>query len=230
MLNKSDIISQLPNRLHNSITDSFVYELNNLSKDPDLSKSMRDNFINHLSIIKEGKYSLEDYMSAIKYVSYKLLDYTQLEAYKKTFPERYEKLVLRGKGDSVIGGYASAYNKTLLVNKIMEQTLVPSWILNQDIYQKAINTQYEIMTDTSVSARERVNAANSILTHLGKPKDSIVQLDLGASESVGLKEMRDAITELAQIQKAQIVSGTTKTIDIAGKRLIPPEEVIINAN
>lgn len=160
--------------------------------------------------MQDGRYKIEDYMNAVAYVSYKLMGYSNQDSYFRTFPDRHANLVAKGTSAKDISSYVAMYNKNKLVNNILEQSLIPIWILNQDAVQKAINTQVEIMSDGNNSAIARTQAANSLLTHLAKPKETAaIQLNIGTEESSGLKDLRSAISDLANQQKKLIEGGVT---------------------
>ena len=158
----------VPAKLKDSIEQSFVDKLNNLANDPIVADQIRNNFISYAHVINDGKFSIEEYLSAVKYVSFKLMNLTNVDSYARTFPQRYSGLLAKGTSQKDIASYVSAYNRGKLVNLILEQTLVPSWVLNQDIYQKAINTQAELMNNAK-SERVKCMAADSILKALAKP-------------------------------------------------------------
>jgi hypothetical protein len=106
----------------------------------------------------------------------------------------------------------------------MEQSLVPTWVLNQDLFQKALNVQAELMI-TSNSDKVRTDAANSILNHLKKPEArGDFQISLDTAESSGMKEMRAMLGQLANQQRELIQQGQMKTIDVAGSRLVTVEK------
>lgn len=190
----------------------MVDTLNNLSIDPQHAETIRGNFISYSSVLRDGVFKLEDYLNAIAYVSFKMMGYNNKESYQRTFPQRYASLTARGATEKDISAYVAAYNKNKLVNLVLEQALIPSWILNQDIYQKAINTQLDIMTNAT-SDFVRTQAANSILTHLKRPETKQVELKIDTSASDGIAELKDSMTRLAEKQKELIEQGaSTKTI------------------
>jgi len=158
---------------------------------------------------------------AVAYVSYKLMGNSNQDAYFKTFPQRYSSLVSRGATPKDISAYVAAYNKGKLVNLILEQTLVPVWILNQDVYQKAINTQEHLMVNAQ-SELVRTNAANSILTHLAKPKEVAGKLTIAMEETNGMKELTELMRQLAQKQLGAIERGVSAK-EIAAQRIIEHE-------
>lgn len=57
-------------------------------------------------------------------------------------------MLQRGLTAKDISSVVAIYNKGKLVNKIMEQSIVPTWILNQDLHQKAINVLAVILLRT----------------------------------------------------------------------------------
>ena len=210
MITKQQVQSAVPAKLKLSVTQDLVDKVNNISSDPIHAENIRENFISYTRILQEGKYKIEDYMNAVAYVTYKLMGYTNQDSYFKTFPHRHAALVARGATRKDISTYVAAFNKNKLVNLILEQSMIPIHILNQDAVQRAINTQIEIMTDSDVSAVARTQAANSLLTHLAKPKEAAqFQLNIGSTESSALKDLEGAISELAKQQKMMIESGTS---------------------
>jgi hypothetical protein len=212
MLTINDVSQALPSQLKANVSQDMVDELNALSTDPLVAEQMRNNFISYTSVMKEGRFKLEDYVAAVVYVSYRLMGYSNRESYARTFPARYQRLVSQNTSDKDISSHVSAYNKGKLPNLIMEQTLVPMWVLNQDIYQKAINTQADLMVN-SLSDKVRVEAANSLLTHLKRPETKKVELDMNFKDTSGMAELKDQLAELAGMQQEAIRNGmTTKSV------------------
>lgn len=219
-----DVRKAVPSHIRSSISQSLVDTLNNIANDPFIIEDIRNNFISYSAVLKEGKFKIEDYLNAVAYVSFKLMNNTNEEAYAKTFPQRYAALIAKGTAKKDIASYISGYNRGKLVNLILEQTLVPSWVLNQDLYQKAINVQAEMM-QTAKSEKVRVEAANSLLTHLSKPKEGSFQINIGETENTGMREMRDMIRQLAVQQQMAIQSGKMQTIEVSAQRIRNDEEM-----
>lgn len=219
MLTTQQVALAVPSKLKLSVSQDLVDKLNNISADALHCETIRENFFSYTKVLNDGKYKIEDYMNAVAYVSYKLMGYTNHDSYFRTFPDRHAALVAKGATAKDISSYVSAYNKNKLVNAILEQSLVPIWVLNQDAVQKAINTQVEIMTDETLNATARTAAANSLLTHLVKPKEAAqIQLNINTEESSGMKELKGALIDLAAQQRQLIQAGATAK-DIAGSKL-----------
>ena len=223
LLTQEDVKRALPQHLRASVTQTMADTLNGLSADPIVATNIRDNFLGYSAILKEGKFKTEDYIHAVAYVSFKLMGYNNKDSYARAFPGRYAKLLANGTSDKDISAYVSAYHRGKLVNLIMEQSLVPSWVLNQDLFQKALNVQADLMLNAS-SEKVRAEAANSLLTHLKKPEaKGDFQINLNTSESSGMAEMRSMLEQLANQQRSMIEQGDMKTIDVAASRLIHKE-------
>lgn len=69
---------------------------------------------------------------AVTFVSYRVMGKNNKTSYQLTFPDRYTNLVARGATDKDISSFVTAYSKNILVNRIMEQSIVPSWVLNSN--------------------------------------------------------------------------------------------------
>lgn len=226
MLTREMVAQALPANLRSAATDEFTDKINNLVADPLIAEQIRENFVSFSRVLQDGKFKTEDYLNAVAYVSFKHMGYSNQDAYFRTFPQRHAALVAKGTSSKDISAYVSAYAKGRLVNLIMEQSLVPLWVLNQDVYQEAINTQAKIMKDESLPAVARTAAANSIMTHLAKPKEAAAKLTIEMTESSGMKELRNMLDELVRGQVKAIEGGVAPK-EIAAQKLIDvtPTEV-----
>ena len=216
----------LPKSLKRYATQKLLDKLNNVASDPVAAEEIKRNFIGYTHVLTNGKFDTTEYLNAIKYVSYKLMGFTNKESYIKTFPDRYQDFLIRGVSEKDQAAYVAAYNKGKLVNLILEQTLVPTWVLNQDVYQKAINTQAELMANAK-SERVRAMAADSILNHLKKPDAVAPLVNIDMRKDSGIEDMKKALVELAKKQQELIASGAT-TKEVIEQELVMEDEE--NAN
>lgn len=205
------------------ITDEFIDELNQIVMDDAVKEQYRENLISLSTVLREGKFSIPQYTDAVRFVTYKLLDRTNVDAYKMAFPDRYKELLNNNTPYEHIVSYASAYSRNKLVVKILEQSAIPTHILNADIFQKAINVQANIMNDPSASFKVRSDAANSLLTHLKAPEAKRIELDIGIKQSGELDELRKATQELVEMQKRMMEEKIVNAKDIAESKLIEGE-------
>ena len=101
----------------------------------------------------------------------------------------------------------------------MEQTLIPSYVLNQDLYQKALNVQAELMVSAK-SEKVRSDAANSLLTHLKMPETQKVELEIGVKEDSAINALRATTMELARQQRMMLEAGAMNAQEVAHSRLV----------
>ena len=78
MLTQQEVVKALPANLKSCVTQSLVDNINNISADPLIAEQIRNNYISYTAVLKDGKFKTEDYLSAVAYVSFKLMGYTNL--------------------------------------------------------------------------------------------------------------------------------------------------------
>ena len=228
MITKEILARALPPNLKGAATGALVDAINQISADPIIAESIRENFLSYSAVLRDGKFKTEDYLNAVAYCSYKLMGDSNQDAYFKTFPQRYAALVAAGRTPKEISSYVASYNKGQLVNKIMEQALVPSWVLNAHMFQAALNTQFKLMNDEDVSHKVRSDAANSLLTHLAKPKEVGPLINIEMGENSGMTELKETLAKMAEQQRELIASGVT-TQAIASQTIIEVKAREVNA-
>lgn len=215
--------SYLPNNLKSFVSDDLIKKLNSLAAEPEAEQEIRNNFISYTSVLTEGRFKLDDYLNAVTYVTYKLRGYNNREAWKRTFPDKWnEYYIVRQMELKDIDSLVVSYSKGKLVNLIMEQTVIPVWLYNQDAYQEAINTQLRLMR-TAQSERVQMMAADSLLNHLKKPEAATEnKLNININAVSVIDDLKDNIKKLAETQRGLIQSGITAK-DIAAKEIINAE-------
>lgn len=228
MLTLQEAQESLPAGQKGHITQDMVNQLNALSKDPEEARYIRENFISFSQVLTEGRFKLGDYVRAVMYVSHKVMGKSNLESYKQTVPDRYQQLVADGRSSKDIAAYVSAFNKGKLVNLVYERSAIPTWVLNQDMFQRALNVNYDIMNDVLVSDKVRVEAANSLLTHLKKPEVNKAQLNIDIAMNDGMKALEQRLAEMAEVQLKTIEGSTMSVEEIAAMPLNVPEVEAVN--
>lgn len=219
-LTAAEFKQALPAKFHSQINQQTIDTINKILVEPEMAEFYRNNFIDYSYILQDGKYSITDYVNAIKYCSFKIAGLTNKDAYIKTFPDRYKAHLAKGTSDKAIDSYIHAYNKTKLVTAILEQAYIPSWLLNQDAYQRAINVQLDLMMNAD-SEKVKSDAANSILNHLKPPETNKIQLDIGLSGAKDtLDDLRKTMKDLASMQHQQISNGNVDARTIAESKII----------
>ena len=208
----------LPDKVRKSVNQEIVDNINKVLVNPEDYENYRNNLISWSSVIADGKFSVEQYVDAVRYVGFKTMGASNIDAYMKTFPDRYAAHLAKGTSAKDIASYVSAYNKNKLVNLILEQTLIPVHILNMDMYQRALNVQADLMMNAK-SEKVRCDAANSIMSQLKPPEIKKVELDITHKESSAIAELKQASLELARQQRAALEAGQMTAKDVAHSRI-----------
>ena len=190
------------------ITQDLVDKLNQWGDDPKLMESYSENILSYIGVLKEGKFKITDYMNAVRFVSYKLMGHSDIDAYIIAFPDRYERLLADGVPREDMSPYVSAYKKNALVIKIFEQTVIPVNVLNNHMAQDSLNELMKIGLHGR-SEMARVAALSKVLDKTDAPEVKKMQLDMNVNTGDAIAELRKATQELASEQLAQIKSGTS---------------------
>lgn len=209
----------LPEKVKKSINQELIDQINRTLSDPDMFENYRDNLLSYTKVMADGRFKVTDYVNAVKYVSHKLMGCTNIDAYTKTFPDKYQRFLAQGVAAKDIASYVTAYNKSKLVNLIFEQTLIPSHVLNQDLYQKALNVQADLMMNAK-SEKVRCDAANSLLTQLKQPEIKKVELDIAVKESSAIEELKKTSLELARQQRLMMEAGVMNAQQVAHSKIL----------
>ena len=209
----------LPDTVKKSINQKLIDQINATLSDPDMYEAYRENLLSYTKVMADGRFKIGDYVNAVKYVSHKLMGASNIEAYVKTFPDKYQRFTSQGVASKDIASYVTAYNKSKLVNLIMEQTLVPSYVLNQDLYQKALNVQAELML-TAKSEKVRSDAAAHLMAALKMPETQKVELDIGVKEDGWIAALRATTLELARQQRLMVEAGAMNAQEVAHSKLV----------
>ena len=227
-LTEEEFKAALPDKVKKSVSPALIAEVNRIMTDPDFFEHYKDNLISHASVMKDGKYKVQSYLDAVKYVSHKLMNRSNFDSYSRTFPDKIAHFKATGVSDKDISSYVSAYNKGQLVNAIFAQSMIPVSVYNQAYFQEALNVQFELMTNVTVSAKVRSDAANSLLTHLKPPEVQKVELQVGVSEDGSIAALRRATLELAESQRLQIAAGQMTAQQAAHSKIVPAEADIVD--
>lgn len=199
----------VPKRQRNMITQEFCDKIEHCVNDPILAKQIKDNFISYLNVLSTGRFSMDEYINAVKYISYKLLNYTNRDAYAATFPDRWERMINDKLPENRVDAYVTMYNKSKLVMAIYEQTIVPSYVLNAPLHQEALNELAKMIRDPSVKGMAKVKACEAILTHTQQPEVIKGELTIGIQENDTIAELREVTEQLANTFRDSIGKGKT---------------------
>ena len=209
----------LPDKVRKSINQELIDQINTTLADPDMYEHYRDNLLSYTRVMSDGRFKVSEYVNAVKYVSHKLMGRTNIESYSLTFPEKIDRFTTQGVAAKDIASYVTAYNKSKLVNLIFEQTLIPSYVLNQDLYQKALNVQADLMI-TARSEKVRSDAAAHLMNALKMPEVTKVELDVSVKEDSSISALRAATLALAAQQRQMMQAGLVNAQQVAHSKVV----------
>lgn len=209
----------LPPQVRKGINQDVVDIVNSVIGEPEFIESFRDNLIGYQSVLTMGKFQIPKYIEAVKYVSHKLLGATNKDAYARAFPEKMAEFRRRGVASADVACYVHAYNKTKIVNLIFAQSMIPTHVLNADIFQEAINIQL-VLARTANSEKVRSDAANSLMIQLRPPETKKIELDIGIKEDSHINVLRETTMELVRQQRLALEAGAMTALQTAQSGLI----------
>lgn len=209
----------MPMHIRKNISPELLHQVNTVISDTEVAAVFKENVVGLSTVMREGKFKLDSYLHAVKFVSHKLLGDTSISAWAKTFPHRYKVATKRGDSRSEIAAVASRYASSKLVILLMGQTMVPTHILNAPLYQEAINTQADLMRNAR-SEKVRCDAAANLLATLKPPETKKIELDLGVKEDQTIQQLRETTMALARQQRQMIESGAVSARNVAEAKLI----------
>ena len=218
-LTADELREALPVKVKKSINQQLIDQINNVMADPDTYEQYRENLLSYASVMKDGRFKVTNYITAVKYVSYKLQGRTNTAAFELTFPDKVTDWQTRAVEPKNIASYITAYNKSKLVSLLMEQTMTPVWVLNQDLYQSGLNVLAELML-TANSEKVRSDSASALLTQLKPPETKKIELDVSASGNETIKALRDATMEHVASLRQSMAAGVLSAEDVAKRPLI----------
>ena len=192
----------VPKNQRNMITQEFLDRVEASVSDSLVAEQFKENFITYLNVLSKGKYKMEDYINAVKYVSFKLVGYSNIKAYAATFPDRYQRL--RDEGQTQIEAFVSMYNKNKLVMQIYEQTIVPSYVLNAPMHQQALNTLAAMIVDDDIRGMTKVKACEAILQYTKQPDIVKGELTIGIEQSDTINDLREITENLADTYRIML--------------------------
>ena len=221
MLQLEAVKKLVPKAQRTMITQDYLDRIEASVTDSDVAEQFKENFITYLNVLSKGKYKMDDYISAVKYVSYKLLGYSNIKAYAATFPDRYQRL--KDEGQQQIEAFVSMYARGKLVNQIFEQTMVPTYVLNAPLHQEALNELAMMIKDPDVRGMTKVKACEAILQHTKQPEVVKGELTIGIEQSDTINDLREIVENLADTHKVLLERKGMTLKQIAETNIIDAE-------
>lgn len=224
MLELNAVKRLLPKSHRSLITQEFLDKVEGCVENPLIAEQFKENFVTYLNVLSKGKFKMEDYINAVKYISFKLLGFTNIDAYAATFPDRYEKLLKEGQQ---VDAFVSVYNKNKLVTAIYEQTMVPTWVLNAPLHQEALTELAKMLKDPNVKGMTKVKACETILQYTKQPEVIKGELTIGMEQNDTIADLREVTEQLAKTYKTALMSKAATLKELTEASIVDAEYRVI---
>ena len=219
---------QLGKKKGHLITQDTVNELNKLADDPDYGEEFLDSYSQYFNVTeKNNSWSTPKYMNALKFFTLLESGHNQVDAYAKVFPDRLQARIDRGESKHDMGGEASRYNASALVNEIKSVATVPVQLIHRHLLHEAIQTTAQLMTDPGVSPAVQQKAAETLIRELKPAEDSTINLKVGMDDETKNQQAQlvSHIGSLAKSQQEMLAAGMN-IAEIQRLNIKKPEDVI----
>ena len=192
------------------VSQETVDELNKLEANPDYGEEFIDAYKQYFNILdKNSAWSTPKYMNALKFFVLMESDHSAVDAYVKTFPDRLEARHARGESKKDIGGEASRYNASALINEIRRVAGISVKLTHRHTMLKAIQITTDLMLDKNVSPAVRQKAAETLIRELSPEDDSNVVIKIGMTDDMKNQQAKlvDHIGSIALNQQKMLAAG-----------------------
>lgn len=216
-----------PKRINDELANRCAELMNNSLKNLNSVERVhfRDNLIGLMDCLNPHDRrapTLQEYISAVKFVTYKHMGHTDTKAYAFTFPDRVHRMAVEKVPQAHLWTYANKYSKSKLVVDVQAKLLVPVHIMFQDYFAQAVKVQADLMVNAQ-SEKVRSDAANSLMTHLRPPEVKKAEIEISTKDTGAIGDLANALNALSAQQQSMLRNGTMTLNDIS-------EAVIIDVN
>ena len=219
LMTEDDFKAALPAKMKKNVNVALMDKVNDLISSDESREEFRDNIIGMSHVLKEGKFKLDSYINAVRYIGFTMQGKKHQEAYSLTFPDKVKLWGMKGKTAKDISAAVSIYNKSKLVNLVREAAMIPAAIYNADVFQEAVNTQAHLMR-TAHSEKVRSDAAACLIKELRPPEIQKVELDIAVKEDSAIASLRDTTARLVAQQRAMLESREVSAKEVAEQKMI----------
>jgi hypothetical protein len=198
---------QLGKKKGSLITQEIVDELNLLVADSDYGEEFLDAYSQYFNVMeKNNQWSTPKYMNALKFFVLVEANHTAVDAYVKVFPERLAARYARNETKRDMGGEASRYNASALVNEIRKVANISVKLVHRHTFHDAIAVTAKMMYDNNVSPAVRQKAAEVLIRELKPEEDKQINVTV-TNEGSAIDELRKATEALVMEQRRSIEAG-----------------------
>lgn len=198
-----------------TINEDTAKMINDATNDPMFNgDEFVEQMLSYRGVMENNSYSMKDYIMALKFCAY-------LEAEKDNAIEAYKRarandqwVIERVNAPSgslpynELAGAASRYRNRPIVKKILTQADMPLYLMFQGARYEAVAQLAKEMT-TAAYSKDRISAADKLLTHVKPPDDVKIELEVGMNAEVksATERLNEQLMKVAMGQKAQLDAG-----------------------
>ena len=198
MIELEMVQEQLGKKKGELVTQDTVDELNRLIDDPDYGEEFLDGYVSYFNIMEgNSAWSTPKYMNAMKFFCLVEGGHSGVDAYVKVFPERLQARIDRGQGKDRMGGEASRYNASALVNEIRKVATIPVQLIHRHLLHEAIMVNADLMLHAK-SEMVQQKAAETLIRELKPVEDTTIQLKVGMDDESRTAQ-RDLVTQVGTL-------------------------------
>jgi len=207
----------LPSNKRSLVNEEVFKTIKKIIDDPEIDIS--DELISYAGVLQEGRFKVTDYAKACKYVAFKNMGMSNIDAYDRTFPGKITKWLEAGKTIDRIHQYIHRYNNSKLVVEITKRIIIPTNILNQDKVQKAINVLSDLMLNAK-SEMVRMKSAETLIRELKVDEDNKLELDITIKKDESLEQLEQTLVKFAEVQYNAIKENKSTPKQIAEMNIL----------
>lgn len=198
----------LPKGSSTQVTDDVLEAISNMERDTGLPQNLlEEDVMSYMHLVgKIGGVGIAELVNAIKYCNLKR-NRSNKEAWAIVFPKKYDELTEAGKP---VDNFVSMYNGSKLVVAIDKEMIIPVYVQYSAYRHFAIKKQYELASDSDVSAMVQHLAAKELYAMTKMPEDNkTIELKVGMSDAAMAQqqELNDNIAALVANQAAAFRRG-----------------------
>lgn len=214
-LTKEKLQSMVPKGTKITIDDEIIDMIKDMENDTGvLQQYLEEQLLGNMSVLKEAKVSMPEYIRAVKFVALKQ-NTDIIKAWAIVFPKKYDELIKRKKSGKTVNeySYASNYDKTKAVQIITKQTLLHPSILFAPYHGESVRKMYSLMNNDEASYKVQLESAIALEAATRMPEDKTLKVSISQSDAQleQQKEMNQNIGRLVE----QMQNGFKQGVDVA---------------
>lgn len=190
----------------------------------DIRESYKENLISFSSMVQEGqKVRMTDYLSAVKFITYRNSGLSITESYKLTKHKEVSQAILEGVSEEKIENRAKAYSQNKIVKQIQSNSQMPLHMVYGDYIVDGINRMHKIIM--TGSNRDAINAFDSLARNIMPKNDIEIKVEANLLDDK-LKALSEMQKNVAVEVTHKIESGSMSITDLLNKVNRPKDLVI----